>query len=599
MNRSSRTKTDRQRQLAKLASLRRLAPFLRSRWSDALLAGLCVLLSTSATFAVTFFARSLVDQGLARHTALAIGKEFTVLGAAVVALALFTAGRFYFISRLGERAVADLRIAVYARAIGLDQTWFLTTRVDEILTRLTTDLTIVENMVGSSVAVAVRNLLIVIFGLTILVVIDYRFTGLVALTALLIIAPLLIAGRRVRGLSADAQAHFAGAISYAAETLEAVTTVQAFGRETSVRTRFASVMETAFRASLARVRARAAMTALVMILVAGGVGVVLWRASMATFVERSMSPGALLQFVVVAVLTAGAVSALGEAWGDVQKAAGAMWRVAEILQVRPAIVAPPDPKPLPVPARGEMTMRKVVFAYPGRGAAPALDGFDLAVRAGERVALVGPSGAGKSTVFRLLLRFYDPQSGVVSIDGVDVSAADPAEVRGRMALVAQDAPLFSGTPLENLRFADESATDGSLLAAARAAQADRFVMALPQGFATPLGERAKMLSGGERQRLAIARALSRNAPILLLDEATSSLDAENEALVQQALDEAMGQRTTLVIAHRLSTVMKADRIVVMERGRVVETGAHDDLVAAGGLYARLAHLQFRSSATSA
>ena len=338
------------------------------------------------------------------------------------------------------------------------------------------------------------------------------------------------------------------------------------------------------------------MTALVMMLVAGGVGVVLWRASLAAFVDHTMTAGALLQFVFLSVLAAGAVGSLGETWGDVQKTAGAMERIGDLLAARPAIAAPPRPVPLPKPARGEIAFDGVVFAYPGRPDLPALNGFDLTVKPGERVALVGPSGAGKSTVFRLLLRFYDPQAGAVRIDGVDLREADPAQVRARMALVAQDAPLFSGSALENLGFGGGEASREALIAAARAAQADAFLAALPQGFDTPLGERAKTLSGGQRQRLAIARALVRGAPILLLDEATSALDAENERLVQQALHEAMTGRTTLVIAHRLATVLKADRIVVMDAGRVVETGTHTELSAKGGLYARLADLQFASPA---
>ncbi len=579
----------RQRDLRPLAGL---AGFVAPHWPDAAWAGLFLLMSTAATFGVTVAVRLVIDRGLAHHSTAAIAREFGVLAGVIVALALATAGRFYFISKLGERVVADLRAALYGRVVGLDQAWFYDNRVSDVLSRLTTDLTIVENMVGSSVAVALRNLLILVAGLIVLVVINPGFTGFVALLAVLTIAPLLIVGRGVRKLSAEAQSRFAEALGYAGETLDAVDTVQAFGREESVKARFKASVETAFRASLARVRARAFMTALVMVLVAGGVGLVLWRASVAAFVDHSLSPGAFLQFVIVSVLTAGAVGALGETWGDVQKAAGAMERISAILEARPAITAPPRPAPMPKPARGELALEKVVFAYPNRPDPPALDGFDLAVRPGERVALVGPSGAGKTTVFRLLLRLYDPRSGVVMIDGVDIAAADPAEVRARLALVAQDAPLFSGSAIENLRFGNEQADEGALIAAARAAQAQSFIAALPRGFATPLGERAKALSGGERQRMVIARALVRDAPILLLDEATSALDAENEALVQRALDEAMRGRTTLVIAHRLATVIKADRIVVMDKGMVVEHGAHSDLLARGGLYARLARLQF-------
>ena len=337
------------------------------------------------------------------------------------------------------------------------------------------------------------------------------------------------------------------------------------------------------------------MTALVISLIFSGVAAIFWLGAHAVISHR-MTGGTLLQFAILAVLAAGSVGALGEVWGEVQKASGAMERVSELLDARPAIAAPVHPVALPTPPLGEIDFRNVAFAYPGRPDLPALDGFSLHVRPGERVALVGPSGSGKSTVFRLLLRFYDPQGGMVSLDGVDLRQADPAEVRARIALVAQDAPLFSGSALENLRFGREDATPEEIIAAARAAEAEGFIAALPQGFDTSLGERAKTLSGGQRQRLAIARALVRQAPVLLLDEATSALDAENEQLVQHALDDAMRGRTTLVIAHRLATVLKADRIIVMDTGKVVETGTHAELTAHGGLYARLAQLQFGQEA---
>jgi ATP-binding cassette subfamily B protein len=391
-----------------------------------------------------------------------------------------------------------------------------------------------------------------------------------------------------------AQAAFADAVGYAGETLDGLDTVQAFGREAGASAKFSAGVEAAFRASVARITARAVMTALVMLLLFGGIGFLLWRSAIAAFVAQppTMTGGALIQFVFLAVLVGGSVGALGETWGDVQKTSGAMERIAEILQARPSIAPPAQPRALPTPARGEVAFEGVTFAYPGRPDLPALSDFSLAVRPGERVALVGPSGAGKSTVFRLLLRFYDPQAGRISLDGVGLTEADPAEVRARIALVSQEAPLFSGSAFDNLRFGREDATDDELIAAARAAEAEGFVAALPRGFDTPLGERAKTLSGGQRQRLAIARALVRGAPVLLLDEATSALDAESERLVQRALADAMVGRTTLVIAHRLATVLAADRIVVMEAGRVVDEGTHAELIARGGLYARLAELQF-------
>jgi len=392
-------------------------------------------------------------------------------------------------------------------------------------------------------------------------------------------------------LSARAQDRFAEAVAFAGETLDAVDTVQAFGRERSVGESFAEAVESAFRASLARIGARTVMTGGVILLVFGGVAAVFWLGANDVLAHR-LTAGALIQFALLAILAAGSLGALSEVWGDVQKAAGAMDRITQLLATAPAIAAPAAPVPLPQPARGEIDFSSVVFAYPGRPDLPALNGFSLSVRPGERVALVGPSGAGKSTVFRLLLRFYDPDAGAVTLDGVDLRLADPAEIRARIALVAQDTPLFSGSALDNLRFGREDADDERLRAAARAAQADGFLTALPEGLDTRLGERARTLSGGQRQRLAVARALVRDAPILLLDEATSALDAENERLVQRALDEAMSGRTTLVIAHRLATVLKADRIAVMDGGRVVEQGTHAELTARGGLYARLAELQF-------
>jgi ATP-binding cassette subfamily B protein len=568
-----------------------LWPFLRAHWGDGLWSLFFLLFSTSATLGLSGAARLVVDKGFSSASPARLNNTFFILIGVAAVLAAATALRFYFITKLGERVVADLRAALYRHVLTLDQGYFLTTRTGEVISRITTDMTLVENMVGSSASVALRNLLTLVGALAVLIYVSPTLTLYVGLLAPVVIAPLFLFGRRVRTLSVNAQARFADAVGYAGETLDALDTLQAFGRERSAGDRFKGAVEGAFRASLSRIRARALMTALVIGLVFGGVAAVFWLGAHAV-VAGKMTGGTLLQFAILAVLAAGSVGALGEVWGDVQKASGAMERVSELLDARPAIAAPPDPKPLPRPARGEIAFEKVVFAYPGRPDLPALDDFDLRVRPGERVALVGPSGAGKSTVFRLLLRFYDPQSGVVRLDGVDLRDADPADARARIALVAQDAPLFSGSALENLRFGREDASPDELIAAARAAEAETFLAALPKGFDTSLGERAKTLSGGQRQRLAIARALVRDAPILLLDEATSALDAENEQLVQRALDDAMRGRTTLVIAHRLATVLKADRIVVMEAGTVVETGTHAELAARGGLYARLAQLQF-------
>jgi ATP-binding cassette subfamily B protein len=577
-----------------LRPLAALGPYVARHWKDALASALFLLVSSGASLALPLILRLLIDRGVGGHTAAALDHYFLIAALDAAVLALATAGRFFFITRLGERVVADLRQGLYRHVMALDQAFFLTTRTGEVLSRLTTDMTLVETMVGASISVALRNLITFVGAFAWLVWLSPGYTGLVVLVGAAVIVPLIAVGRIVRRLSASAQERFAEAVAYAGETLDGLDTVQAFGRERSAADRFAAAVEAAFRASVARITARAVMTALVMALLFGGVGFVLWRAALGAFVAHDphMTGGVLLQFVFLAILAGGSVGSLGETWGDVQKTSGAMERISEILQARPVIAAPAHPTPLPSPPRGEAAFEDVTFAYPGRPDLPALSGFSLAVRPGERVALVGPSGAGKSTVFRLLLRFYDPQAGVVRLDGVDLRDADPAAVRERMALVAQDAALFSGSALDNLRFGREEATADELRAAAKAAEAEGFLRALPQGLETPLGDRARTLSGGQRQRLAIARALVRDAPILLLDEATSALDAENERLVQRALADAMSGRTTLVIAHRLATVLAADRIVVMDEGRVVDEGTHTELIGRAGLYARLAKLQF-------
>jgi ATP-binding cassette subfamily B protein len=590
---------DRQRDLRPLT---RLTPFVLAHGWDAFLSAFFVLFSAVALLGLTWGLKLVVDRGGSLRTEGDLIKAFLGLTVVAMGLAVSTGLRIFFTLKLGERVVADLRKRVFKHILTLDQSHFIKLRTGEVLSRLTTDMTMVERAVGNVVPVAIRNLLTLGGALVMMVVISPRFTLLVLVLIPLLLTPLGLLGRQMQRLSILAQDRFAAAIGLAGEGLEAIETVQAFNQEDPMAARFDDSVERAFAASRAQLRARGAMSGLMISLIAGGMLILLFECAMAVFVQRTaagrplMSAGDLAQLLVLAMVAASAVRDLSEVWGEIQKASGAASRAMDILALKPAIAAPAHPKALPVPARGEVSFRDVHFAYPSRPEA-ALNGLTLNVRAGERVALVGPSGAGKSTVLRLLLRFYDPQSGTVSIDGVNLKDADPAEVRARMALVGQDAPLFSGSAYENLQFGREDASVEAMQAAASAAQAKGFLDHLPQGFDTPIGERAKTLSGGQRQRLAIARALVRDAPILLLDEATSALDAENERLVQRALHEAMVGRTTLVIAHRLATVLEADRIVVMQDGHVVDEGSHAELSARGGLYARLAKLQFGVEAT--
>nr|WP_314526683.1 ABC transporter transmembrane domain-containing protein [uncultured Brevundimonas sp.] len=572
--------------------LARLIPFALRHKGHALMAVFWLLLSTAASLGLTALARGAIDHGFEAGGA-NLNIWFLLLGANALFLGLATAARYYFVTRTGERVIADVRKGLFGRILTLDPSFYAHMRTGEVLSRLTTDIALVETLMTTSISYALRNFLTLIGGVALLFFVSPKLTGFVLLIVPFLLGPIFIFGRKVRKLTVTSQDRFANAVGFAGESVDAIETVQAFGRERSAIDRFGAAVEDAFSASLTRMQARAWMTALIIVVMFGGVTLVLWLGAQ-DVVKGAMTPGALLQFVLLSVFAAGAVGALGESWGDVQKAAGAMERIEELMRAVPDIAPPAQPSALPQPPRGELSMSAVGFSYPGRPDLPALKGFSLTVRPGETVALVGPSGAGKSTVFRLLLRFYDPQTGMVSVDGVDVRQADPVAVRDRFAWVSQETPLFSGSALENIRFGREDTTLEEARVVADKAQALGFIDALPEGFDTPLGERGKSLSGGQRQRLAIARALVRDAPILLLDEATSALDAESERLVQVALDQAMEERTTLVIAHRLATVLRADRIVVMDDGRVVEEGTHDQLVAKGGLYARLAELQFRA-----
>ena len=572
--------------------LGRLLPYALRHKGHVGMAAVWLILSTAASLSLTASARGAIDNGFENGGA-QLNLWFLLLGANALFLGIATAVRYYFVTKTGERVIADLRKGLFGRVLTLDPSFYASMRTGEVLSRLTTDIALVETLLTTSVSFALRNFLTLVGGTILLFVVSPKLTGLVLLVVPVLLGPIFLFGRTVRKLTVASQDRFANAVGFAGESVDAIETVQAFGREASAIERFGKAVEEAFGVSLIRMKARALMTAMVIVVMFGGVTLVLWLGAQDVIAGR-MTPGALLQFVLLSVFAAGAVGALGESWGDVQKAAGAMERIDELMRSEAAIRPPAAPTVLPEPSAGEVSMSAVYFSYPGRPDLPALKGFSLTVRPGETVALVGPSGAGKSTVFRLLLRFYDPQSGMVSVDGVDVREADPVAVRGRFAWVSQEAPLFSGSASENIRFGRETASDDEVRAAAEEAQALGFVEALPEGFDTPLGERGKSLSGGQRQRMAIARALVRDAPILLLDEATSALDAENERLVQAALDQAMEGRTTIVIAHRLATVLRADRIVVMEDGQVVQEGTHRALMAQGGLYAKLAELQFRA-----
>ena len=575
-----------------LKPLMRLWPFALRHKFDLVMSLVFLLLATVASLGLTATARGAIDHGFT-HDGQDINRWFLWLGLNALALAAVTAARYFFVTKTGERMVADLRQAVFGHVLSLDQSFLAGIRTGEVLSRLTTDIQIVDTLLTTSISYALRNILMLVGAVIMLAAVSLKLTGLVLLIVPLLIGPLFFYGRKVRALTVQSQDRFAEAVGFAGESIEALETVQAFGREGTASTRFDAAVDGAFSASLKRISARAVMTAAIVLVMFGGVTLVLWLGAR-DVIDGRMSEGALIQFVLLAVFAAGAVAALGESWGDVQKASGAMARIGDLMQAEPEVAAPTVPAVLPSPPRGEAELRDVSFAYPGRPELTALKDFSLTVRPGETVALVGPSGAGKSTVFRLLLRFYDPDQGQVRIDGVDIREADPSEVRSRMAWVSQEAPLFSGSGADNVRFGRADADDDAVRTALEEAQALRFLEALPKGLDEPLGERGRSLSGGQRQRLAIARALVRHAPILLLDEATSALDAENERLVQAALDRAMEARTTVVIAHRLATVKRADRIVVMDDGRVVEEGTHATLVKQGGLYARLAELQFRA-----
>jgi ATP-binding cassette subfamily B protein len=588
---SSNTAAPPPKGLTALAALRPLYAFILPYRARTIGAGIALVVAAATVLLLGQGVRQLVDRGFSSGDAALLDRAVGVLLGIVVLLAVSTYARFYLVSWIGERVVTDIRRAVFDRVIGLSPSYFESTKTGEILSRLTTDTTLLQTVIGSSLSQALRNVLLVLGGLTMLAVTSPKLTGLVLLVIPLVLVPILVFGRRVRRLSRSSQDQVAEIGAYVEEALNAIRTVQAFTHEDTDRRRFGAVAEGAFVVATDRVTVRARLTAIVILLVFGAIAVVLWIGGHDVMAGR-LSAGDLSAFVFYAVIVAAGAGTLSEVFGDLQRAAGATERIIELLAARPEIEAPTHPVALPVPARGSVAFQAVSFRYPARPDVSALDQFTLTVEAGQTVALVGPSGAGKTTVFQLLLRFYDPQSGSVVIDGVDLRQADPVEVRRRIGMVPQEPVIFGADAWENIRYGRPEADDAAVRQAAEAAGAAGFLDALPQGFSTFLGEKGVRLSGGQRQRIAIARAILRDAPILLLDEATSALDAESEQLVQQALERLSVGRTTLVIAHRLATVLKADRIIVMEAGRVVASGTHEELSRQGGLYARFAALQF-------
>jgi ATP-binding cassette subfamily B protein len=576
---------------AKLRPLLSLAPYVARYRGRASMALVSLLIAAVTTLIVPIAARRMIDFGFSPEGLAMINSYFSVMIAVVVVLALASASRYYLVMTIGERIVADLRRDVFRHLTALSPAFFDTSRSGELVSRLTADTTQIKSAVGASVSIALRNMVLFLGAATMMVVTSPKLSGFVLAAIPLIVIPLVAFGRWVRRLSRKAQDTLANASAYASELVGAMRTVQAYTNEPFANARFGGEVEQAYEAARGATRARAVLTAIIIFIVFSSVVGILWVGSHDVSVGE-MTPGRLGQFVLYAAFAASSLGQLSEVWGEISSASGAAERLFEILDVQSDVAVPAQPRALPAPARGDVVFDNVSFAYPTRPGILSADGVSLSVKAGEKVAIVGPSGAGKSTLFHLLLRFYDPKSGAIRIDGVPIREADPQQVRASIALVPQDSVVFAATARENIRFGRPDATDADVERAADLAHATEFIRRLPGGFDAALGERGVTLSGGQRQRIAIARAILRDAPLLLLDEATSALDAESETLVQTALEELMKHRTTLVIAHRLATVLSCDRILVMEHGRIVEQGTHASLVAANGLYARLARLQF-------
>lgn len=578
-----------------LRPLRRMLPFV-ARYKGLAAGGLfSLVLAAVVTLAVPVAVRRVIDHGFTGANAVFVNNYFSVLVLLAALLALASGLRYFFVISLGERVVADLRNAVFSHVTRLSPEFFDRSQSGEIVSRLSADTTQIKSVVGATASTALRNLILGVGALAMMVVTSPKLSALAIAAIPLIVVPLIAFGRSVRRRSRMTQDMLARANAYASEQIGAMRTLQAFTNEGMVTGHFAKAVENAYRAARSSIKARAVLTAFAIFLIFSSIVAVLWFGSR-DVLSGAMSAGRLGQFVLYAVFAASAFGALSEVGGELAAAAGATERLAEILDETPGIAAPANPVALPEPPRGEITFDNVHFSYPTRPDAPSLNGVGFTVRSGETVAIVGPSGAGKSTIFALVMRYYDPQSGRVLMDGVALPDAAPAALRGRVAVVPQDVAIFAASIRENIGFGRPGASDADIEAAAKAALAHDFIMALDGGYDTQVGERGVTLSGGQRQRIAIARAILRDAPVLLLDEATSALDAESEMLVQKALDGLMAARTTLVVAHRLATVLKADRILVLDKGRIVEEGTHQSLVEKGGIYARLAKLQFEVGA---